>query len=318
MAIHKGLFLAAVVLLAPLAGAGCSQPMLLSRDDEITIGRDAAPEFEAEFGGKVNDPQLQAYIQSIGRRLEAVTDRAMPYRFAALNSETPNAFALPDGSLYVTVGLLRLMTNERQLAAVLGHEIGHVVHRDGAKALERAYGVQILAAVAGAAIGGDAGTAAEMGTKIVGSLVNLNYSRKQEYAADQAGIVYLHRAGYNPYGMVELLNALMESHGGEEGSGLGEMFQTHPLTTKRIEEVRGIIEDEYPTASAIAPDPNAGTFLRMRARLAAPQSSAGSPVSSLASNAPSGGTPASGSSSSGDGGASTGRHDGDIIIRLPE
>jgi len=298
---HRNLLLAAAVLASSLATAGCSQPMLLSRDDEISIGRDAAPDFEAEFGGKVNDARLQDYVASIGRRLETVADRAMPYRFAALNSDTPNAFALPDGSIYITAGLLRLMTNERQLAAVLGHEIGHVVHRDSAKALERAYGVQILAAVAGAALGGDAGTAAEMGTKIVGSLVNLNYSRKQEYAADQAGILFMSRAGYNPWGMVELLNALMESHGGESGGGLSEMLATHPLTTKRIAEAQGAIEQDHPTASSTAPDPNASTFLRMRSRLGAPQSSGGSPVSSLAG-----------------GGNSAGDSDGDIIIRLPK
>lgn len=253
--------LIAFLVSAPVVAGGCNKVFLFSREDEIALGRQYAPEFEEEFGGKVRDQRVQLYVQSIGRRLETVAERDMPYEFALLRSETPNAFALPGGPVYVTAGLFTEMTNERQLAAVLGHEIGHVVHRDSAKGLQRQVGIEVLAAVVGGALGGTEGEAAEMAAQVVGGLVNLKYSRDQEYASDQAGIKYMADIGYNPWGMIELLELLMRE---QEGGRLGEMLSTHPLTSKRIEEAAQTIRDEYPSYSRSAEDPNAAEFMRFR------------------------------------------------------
>jgi len=241
--------------------SGKKELVVISTEQEIALGREAAPQFEQEFGGKVPDAELQSYVARVGRKLANASDRSMPYEFALLASEVPNAFALPGGQVYVTAGLMARMTNERQLAAVLGHEVGHVAALHNVHNIQRQIGAAVLAEIVGAA-GGEGGKQA---AQIVGAMVNLRYSRTDEYQADQLGIKYMARAGYNPWGMVELLELLLQlSHGGSE---LMEMFQTHPLTEKRIQEAQAEVRKKHPEASASAPDGGAEEFLKLRARL---------------------------------------------------
>ncbi|MBS3734877.1 MAG: M48 family metalloprotease [Phycisphaerae bacterium] len=258
------LIVGCLLLASPVMSAGCNKVFLFSREDEIALGEKYGPEFEAEYGGRVDDARVQEYVSSIGLDLTTAAERDMPYQFALLRSHTPNAFAVPGGRIYVTVGLMKDMTNERQLAAVLGHEIGHIVHRDSAKGLQRQLGVELLAAIVGEAVGGGGGTAAKTAAKVVGGLVNLRYSRDQEYNADQAGIKHMAAVGYNPWGMVELLRLLERE---KEAGTLGEMLSTHPLTSKRIEEVEDTLREDYPAFSPTQPDPNAGRFMAMHGRI---------------------------------------------------
>jgi predicted Zn-dependent protease len=235
----------------------------LSDEQEIAMGDEAAPQFEQEFKGAVPDPQVQAYVERVGKQLAAQSERPMPYKFSLLRSDIPNAFALPGGRIYVTNGLLQVMGSQRELGAVLGHEVGHVAARHNVRALERQMGAELLAAVAGAAVGGRGGQAAEVAAKVTAGMLNLRYSRQDEYQADQLGIRYLAKANDNPWGMVEMLNELAEA-AGSEGSRLGEMFSTHPLTNKRIEEAADIVRRQYPQARQGDAAPNQGEFLRIR------------------------------------------------------
>ncbi|MCD4699839.1 MAG: M48 family metalloprotease, partial [Phycisphaerae bacterium] len=102
--------------------------------------------------------------------------------------------------------------------------------------------------------------------KVVAGMVNLKYSRDDEYEADKLGIRYMTGAGYNPWGMVELLTVLLNLSESESGS-LTEMFQTHPLTSKRIAESKGVIEEEHKGFSPSTADPNTARFLKMRSLL---------------------------------------------------
>jgi len=282
----------AVVLMLPaialaLFPAGCStnpvtgerELILISREQEITMGQEAAPRFEEEFGGRVADETLQSYVQSIGGALAARSDRDMPYEFILVQSGTPNAFALPGGKVFITAGLMSYMTNERQLAAVLGHEVGHVAARHNVKRMQMQMGTALLLDIAERAVSGKgqgAQRAKDIG-QIIGAMVNLRYSRDDEYQADKLGVEYMSRAGYNPWGMVELLTVLMNLSE-EEGGRLEEMFRTHPLTSNRIEEARETIEAQpsYEKFSADAPDPHRQRFLRMRRRLVEAASAGGS------------------------------------------
>jgi predicted Zn-dependent protease len=247
---------------------GKSEFIMISREEEIALGEEAGPKFEAEFGGKVPHAGLQSYIRGVGAKIAAVSDRPMPYEFTLLASDIPNAFALPGGKLYVTAGLMSRMQNERELAAVLGHEVTHVAARHNVKGLQRQIGAAVLVELAGIMVGADKEAAAEAAAKIVAGMVNLNYSRDHEYEADKYGIQYMSKAGYNPYGMVELLETLFALHDSEPGS-FGEMFQTHPLTSKRINTAKDVIRNDARLSrySATAPDPNARRFLQMRALL---------------------------------------------------
>lgn len=237
-----------------------------TREQEIEIGRDAAPKFEDEFGGEVQDPQLQNYVDSVGQRVAAHAERNMPYEFTLVADKTPNAFALPGGPIFITAGLMELMTTERQLAAVLAHEVGHIAAEHNTRSMSRGMVAQILAELAGTAAG-DRGQTAKMATQVVTHMTQLKYSRGAEYEADALGIRYMTAAGYNPWGMVGLLERLAAKS--QEGGKLGEMFSTHPLTSERIEHAEETIRDNarYNSYSQDAPDPGRDRFGQMQRRL---------------------------------------------------
>jgi predicted Zn-dependent protease len=259
--------LIAAVVGGPVMLAGCGGA-LISREQEIAMGREAAPEFEQEFGGLVQDAALQDYVDMVGQRVAARSDRDMPYEFDLLRSDVPNAFALPGGKIYITAGLMSDMENERELAAVLAHEVAHVAQKHNVAALERQLGASVLLELASAALGGTEGQIAEVAGGVVAGMVQLRYSRNAEYEADTFGIRYMERAGYNPWGMIELLTTLKNLSDSEPGS-FAEMFSTHPLTSKRIEEARQTVRSEYSGYATSASDPSRDRFMQMRQRLVA-------------------------------------------------
>ena len=273
MRIHK-----IITMLAILAGAmtlpacsvnpvtGKKELSLISNQQEIQMGQEAAPQFEQEFGGKVDNSSLQQYVNTVGQRVASRSDRTdMPYEFAVLNSDVPNAFALPGGKIFITAGLMSAMQNERELAAVLGHEIGHVAYKHSVKGLQRQLGAQVFIDVVGAVVGADKKEAAQAAAKVSGAMLNLRYSRTDEYQADSIGIVYMQRAGYNPWGMVQMLTVL--NNLGQSESSFKEMFQTHPMTTKRVDEARNTVQQKYPGVSAGSEETASGDFLRAKASL---------------------------------------------------
>ena len=273
---RRGIVLLALAALALPALAGCSRNpvtgrselLLVSESQEISMGQEAVPKFEQEFGGRVPNQLLQQYVQSVGKRVAAASDRPMPYTYTLVASDVPNAFALPGGPVFITAGLMRRMTNEQQLAAVLGHETAHVAARHSAKGMQQQMGAAVLVELAGRIVSPDKADAAQAAAKVVTSMATLRYSRKDEYEADQVGARYAARAGYNPWGMVELLTVLKGLSEKEPGT-LSEMFMTHPLSSKRIEEARQTIQGDetYRKWSPSAKDPGAQPFLKMRGQL---------------------------------------------------
>jgi len=240
---------------------GKRQMALVSESQEIQLGADAVPEFEKEFGGKVPNEQLQQYVTELGMALAAISDRPkLPWSFAVLNSDVPNAFALPGGKIFVTAGLMTSLTNERQLTSVLGHEIGHVCAKHSVQGMQRAMGAEAFAALFAQASGNESyGSAA----KVAGQMVVLKYGRDDEYQADALGIKYMEKAGYNPWGMVETLQFLMTL--GEEGGRLQELFQTHPLSSERVKKSQENVAKHYATYQADTPDANQTRFRQMQA-----------------------------------------------------
>jgi predicted Zn-dependent protease len=239
-----------VFLLASVASlAGCStnpttgrsQFDSLSREEEIQLGTEAQPQLTQEFGGKVNSPELQGYMTEVGRKLAAVTEAdspSLPWEFTLLNSPVINAFALPGGKVFLSRGLADKMTSEAQLAAVLGHEIGHVTAQHTDQRITQSTllsgGGAILGAVAGAVLGGDAQTGAQAG-QTVGQVVSLSYSRDQEIEADRLGMRYMKIVKYNPAAAIEVQQILLADSGGNRPP---EILSTHPASETRIEELR--------------------------------------------------------------------------------
>ncbi len=229
---------------------GEQQFIIIDDQQEIALGDSVAGEVEAQYGGEYPDRALVSYVQQVGRRLAAHAERqTVPYRFSVVHSDEVNAFAVPGGRIYVTTGLLARMSNEAQLAAVLGHEIGHVAARDSAVELSRVMGVSLLVRIATSLAAGDGkssknakNVAAVAG--VVHGLISNGFSRDYEYRADQSGMRYMYKAGYNPLAMAQVMQ-IIQQEGGDK-SAIEEFLSTHPSANKRIDEIEREIRSSYP------------------------------------------------------------------------
>jgi predicted Zn-dependent protease len=209
---------------------------------------------------------VNAYVNVIGQTLAQASD--LPaifggYHFLVLNSDEINAFATPSGLVFVTRGLLRCCRNEDALAAVLAHEIGHIQLRHGMEAIEKARVTEALTTIAaeGAKTFGSREVAALTQTfggtitDITGTLINKGYARSSEYGADQAAVTLLKRVGYDPNGLVEMLNVMKKNL---KAGGL-DFAKTHPAPDDRIAE----IQKKGPAHTAVAaPAPRQARFLK--------------------------------------------------------
>lgn len=239
------------------AATGRSQYLAMTRDEEIQLGSEASPELVNEFGGKVQSPELQAYVTGIGRRLAEQTEAdnpSLPWEFTLLDSDVINAFALPGGKVFFSRGLAEKMTNEAQMAAVLGHEVGHVT----GKHTNARFGKQVatvgIAAVIGGLLGAavteDRTTGAAIGAgagATVGGVVVLSYSRDDELEADRLGMRYMERLGYDPRGAIQVQEILGRESGGKAPP---EMLSTHPASATRIAELEKRYKKYYAEKAA--------------------------------------------------------------------
>jgi predicted Zn-dependent protease len=226
----------------------------LSPEQERALGAQEHPRILQEFGGAYPDQDLQAYVSEIGKRVAVASDLPdAEFTFTLLDSEVPNAFALPGGYVYITRGLLALAESEAEVAGVLGHEIGHVAARHTAQRQTQATGAGLLATIGtfGAAIfGGEA--AGQLVQQLAGAGAQAyvaGYSRDQEFQADQLGVEYMAAAGYDPEAVATFLDKLdAESALEREIAGSGEdpaasWFATHPRTPERVQRAIEEAED---------------------------------------------------------------------------
>ena len=234
---------------------GESQRVSLTPNQEVVLGRQATSQMGAKHGGLYQDRTLQNYIDQVGGRIVQRSSASKapspnsryPYDFHLLKDpQTINAFALPGGQVFITVGLLRRLKSEAQLAGVLGHEIGHVVARHGAEHLaKQQLGASLVNAVGIAASDNpnDARRAAIL-AQAVNQLVSLRYGREDELESDQLGFRFMTEAGYNPKGIVELMQILGSARQG--GGAQPEFFSTHPNPGNRVQRLNSLITQAYP------------------------------------------------------------------------
>lgn len=168
----------------------------------------------------------------------------MDWQFHVLNSDQVNAFAVPGGYIYITRGLLFRLRNEAQLASVLGHESGHIAHRDTVQQIQRAQGFNIAAGL----VGLFGGQQAQDIASFVSTFAQLSYSRDQEKNADMAGLKYMSQAGYNPQGMVQVMQILEQAQGANGGPP--EFLSTHPDPGNRVQYLTDTINSQYHAAAA--------------------------------------------------------------------
>jgi predicted Zn-dependent protease len=249
--------LLSIVFALSLAFAGCpTNPAtgkrnfnFIGQGQEIQLGNQAQPEFLASYGGEVPSPEVQAYVSDLGRRLAAVSERpSLPWEFHLVDSAVLNAFALPGGKIFVTRALVQKMSNEAQLAGVLGHEIGHVTAQHIGQQMSQATVVQgVIAGLGVASQNNQYLQALGLGVQAGGSLYLLKFGRDQESQADELGVRYMTRLGYNPKAQVQVMQILKAAAGGGEGV---EMLSTHPLPDTRIDDLNKLIAKNYPDADA--------------------------------------------------------------------
>jgi predicted Zn-dependent protease len=210
---------------------GQSEFTLLSQSQEVQIGEQYYLPTQQSQGGELTiDPELSAYVSAVGQRLAAVSDRDLPYEFVVLNSSVPNAWALPGGKIAINRGLLTTLENEAELAAVLGHEIVHAAARHSAQALTR--GVFLPGALSGGS-SNRIMASASMGAQMISN----RHGRDAEREADDYGIDYMFRAGYDPRAAVTLQEkflALAQDEG-RSGSWLEGLLLSHPPSNERLE-----------------------------------------------------------------------------------
>lgn len=245
------LFLAGLALISVEAHAQKALPAAqpITANDRAT-GAKAHPELLKEFGGLYEGPQAD-YVTRVGQRIalqSGLSGAQSDFKISLLNSPVNNAFAVPGGYVYVTRQLVALMNSEAELASVMGHEIGHVAARHAQKRSTRAtYGGlgTVLGAVLGGVLLGDAGT--RLGQQLAGSIAQryvLGYSRSQEFQADDLGVSYLGRAGYDPLASSAMLSALAAQTSldtrtsGREAKSLPEWASTHPDPASRVTRAR--------------------------------------------------------------------------------
>lgn len=253
----KFLFRIVVFCLLPAAAAGCtvnpatgkqSFTAFMSQADEMRVGQEEHPKIIKAFGGAYNDEKLSAYVRRVGLSLVAVSEvQGLPYTFTVLNDEKVNAFALPDGYVYITRGLLALAENEAEMAGVLAHEIGHITARHTAQRFSNAQAANIGMTVISILGGANAPGASDLLSKVA-QIALQGYSREQEMEADMLGARYLIRAGYSPAAMPDFLRKLQAyteltaslSGNPELAADAGDIMSTHPRTADRLAQAIGL------------------------------------------------------------------------------
>jgi len=253
----------AIVLTTMTLTSGCaSNPatgganvVVMTQGREVTIGQEMHQKIVDE-GAAYDDPELAAYVNRVGQRLVANSDKPkLAFTFTVIDSPDINAFATPGGFIYINRGLLAYLDSEAELAGVLSHEIGHVTARHAARQQSAGITSQVLATTAYILTGsGDIADASNM----YGRELIAGYGREHELEADGLGAKYMHKSGYDTDALLEVIGVLKDqeqfqrvkakSTGKKVGSYHG-LYATHPRNDQRLKTVirtAGELElDEY-------------------------------------------------------------------------
>ncbi len=218
------------------------QHINMTPEQEVQLGLQSAPEMAAEMGGEepADDPR-ELEVKQLGQQLAAALPQN-PYTFdfhVLQDPQTVNAFSLPGGQVFITAALYDRLTTEGQLAGVLGHEIGHVVHRHAAQHLASAQFYNSIVAATGVATNDQR---AAWIANYVSQLRQLKFSRGDELQADEWGLKLMAQIGYDPRQMLKVMEILASL--GNSGS---EMLSTHPLPQSRIDRINEYLSQTYPS-----------------------------------------------------------------------
>jgi len=247
-----GVVLAAIAACATNPATGERQLSFMSEEREIALGQESDAQVRAEMGS-YDDRALQEYVATVGLKLAMHSERPnLPWHFTVADVPAINAFALPGGYVYITRGILAFLDDESQLAGVLGHEIGHVTARHAASQYSKSTLSQVgLLATAIFAPGGDA--IAQGGGAGLGLLL-LKNSRDDEAQADELGVRYASRAGWDPAGVPRMLTTLGRVEETSDSKGVPNWLATHPQPEDRVQRVQVAVRAAEGTAQRFTTD----------------------------------------------------------------
>ena len=210
---------------------------LVSESQEIAIGKqNYSPARQSQGGDYIIDPELTAYVQSVGDKLAKVADRQLPYEYAVINDSTPNAWAMPGGKIAFNRGLLYELNSEAELAAVMGHEMVHAAARHGAKSMER--GIFMQGAMVAVGIGAQNTNYANLivgGAQVGAALTMSKYGRDAESESDLYGMQYMKKAGYDPTAAVTLQETFVRLSADRKSNFIDGLFASHPPSQARVD-----------------------------------------------------------------------------------
>lgn len=218
---------------------------------EFTIGETLALEGFKRYGRPVKDERLQRYVNLLGNAAARNSLRPdIPYYFVVVESPLYNAFACPGGIIFLSSSLVKGMSDEAELACVLAHEVGHVAHKHALQSIQRAKFFE------GAAKIGTAGMKGEQGQKyraMIGDLQTVLFDKgldqNMEFEADRSGMDFAYRTGYDPAGLIRVLEMLARQQA--TATQKGSWFSTHPPLSERISRCKAAMAD-YPDAAEMA------------------------------------------------------------------
>ena len=219
---------------------GETQRVAISEDQEIALGLQAAPTMAAQHGGLAPDAAKQQRLDRIGARLitqSLAADTDWNYDFHVLtDNQTVNAFALPGGQMFITQALMDKLPSDDHVAAVMAHEIVHVIARHGAQRMAKQ---KLTQGLTGAAVMASGSHGTGQMAAMIGNMVNMRYGRDDEIESDSLGVKIMYQAGYDPTAMIGVQEILAEAAGGERPP---EFFSTHPNPENRIEKIKEAID----------------------------------------------------------------------------
>jgi predicted Zn-dependent protease len=221
---------------------------LYSLEKEMALGKQLAQEVQRQ-AKVVDDPLISEYVNRIGQNLVRTSDAKVPFTFQVIEGDSPNAFALPGGYVFVYTGLLKIADEEDELAAAMAHEIAHVAARHMTKQATKSEILQAASLPIGVILGGGvAGAITRQGANFGIPAVFMRFTRQDEAEADFLGVQYLYAAGYDPNGAISIFEKL-ESLQKKQPGTVTRIFATHPMDAARIRKTEQEIDSILPARS---------------------------------------------------------------------
>ena len=209
-------------------------------EEEQAIGQAIALQVVARYGGVYDRPDLTRYLNLVGRAVALTCDRAdIEYRFAVLNHDSINAFAAPAGYIFLTRGLLKTIRNEAELAAILGHEIGHVTQKHILDVIQRSKQISGVAEAGLAYANQNPDAFKQVIDGAVKKLLDEGLDQSKELESDRLGVIFASRVGYDPTAYETFLDRLRTIKGDDRA-----FFKTHPDFSNRISAVQSTIREQ--------------------------------------------------------------------------